>query len=143
MHDDADKYDKEDFFRISGTKNRLFEPSVFAAGLTDNEITDVKQFAKNEVLEGRRKSITPIVTDYLNVPGRNPLLVIYPVVLHGEQEKDDFDKAKVNNVIYGFAIGFPSTEKGVRIKYRANKIKIEQLMNRYYEEDEEEVEDDD
>ena len=143
MYDDADRYDKEDFFRISGTKNRLFEPSIFAAGLTDSEVEDVKQFAKNEVLEGRRKSTTPIVTDYLNVPGRNPLLVIYPVVLHGEQGKDDFDKAKVNNVIYGFAIGFPSTEKGVRIKYRANKIKIEQLMNRYYEEDEEEVEDDD
>ena len=143
MYDDADKYDKEDFFRISGTKNRLFEPSIFASGLKDKQVEDVKDFAKREVLEGRRKSATPIVTDYLNVEGRNPLLVIYPVVLHGELKKDDFDKAKFKNVVYGFAIGFPSTEKGIRIKYRANKIKLEQLMNRYYEEDEEEVEDDD
>lgn len=138
-----DVNDKEDFFRISGTKNRLFEPSIFASGLTDKMISDVKEFARNEVLEGRRKSPAPIVADYLNVRGRNPLLVIYPVVLRGEKNNDTFEKAKYKNVVFGFAIGFPSTEKGVRIKYRANKIKLEQLLNRFYDMDDEEEEDDD
>ena len=142
-YDDDNKFDNEDFFRVSGTKNRLFEPSIFAAGLNEFEINQVKKYAKNEMESGRRKSSTPIVLDYLNVQGRKPLLVIYPVVLHGKNNKDTFDKAKFKNVVYGFAVGFPATEKGIRIKYRANKIKLEQLLNKYYDEYDEEAEDDD
>ena len=131
----------ENHYRISGNKNRLFEPSIFASGLESGEVEMVKKYAQNEVVEGRRKSKTPIVADYLNVNGRNPLLVIYPIVLNDNFE--EFNKSKVGKVIFGFALGFPGTSKGIMIKYRANKIKLEQLAQRYADLDEEEDEDND
>ena len=66
------------------------------------------------------------------------MLVIYPIVLNDNFE--EFEKSKVENVIFGFALGFPGASKGVMIKYRANKIKLEQLAQRYADVEEEEEE---
>ena len=48
------------------------------------------------------------------------------------------------DVIYGFAIGFPYTDKGIRIKFRANAIQWMQMTNRLQsDDDEEDFEEDD
>lgn len=127
-------------FRISGNKNRLFEPSIFSSGLSDNAIEKVKKDVVKEVEQGNRKSKTPIAADYLNVR-INPLLVIYPVCLSTYEH--EFEASKYKNVILGFAIGFPGKNEGVMIKYRANKIKVDELINRFVEIDEEEDDDND
>ncbi len=124
-------------FRISGNKNRLFEPSIFSAGLSDEEI----RFVKNRVLEDdTRKTKTPIAADYLDIR-KKPLLVIYPISI--TTCKEEFDKVKYKNVVLGFAIGFPGKNEGVLIKYRANKIKVDELINRFVEIDDEEDDDND
>lgn len=127
-------------FRISGNKNRLFEPSIFSSGLNEKIIEEVKHYVIEEVKQGRRKSQTPIAADYLNVRV-NPLLVIYPVSLSTCEE--EFEVSKYKNVILGFAVGFPGKNGGVLIKYRANKIKIDELYNRFVEIDDEEDDDND
>ena len=118
----------------------MFEPSIFSSGLNEKIIEEVKQHVIEEVKQGRRKSKTPIAADYLNVR-ENPLLVIYPVYLSTCVE--EFEVSKYKNVILGFAVGFPGKNGGVLIKYRANKIKIDELYNRFVEIDDEEDEDND
>lgn len=117
----------ENFYRISGSKNRLYEPSIFASGL-DKEIID----------RIKSEHDLPIAADYLAFPERRPLLVIYPVKLKKEKQiLSSFDESKVNNVIFGFAIGFPKVSGGIRVKFRANKIKIKEMESIHVDEDEE------
>jgi hypothetical protein len=109
----------EKYYRISGDKNRLYEPSIFGSGLSDDEIKQAKE-----------KRSMPIAADYLDFPNRHPLLVIYPVKLKTDNQDEMIliDESQYNNAIYGFAIGFPKTSNGIRVKYRANKIKIQEIV---------------
>lgn len=148
-YDDSSIHENENYYRISGNKNRLFEPSIFKTGLSEKQIDEVVEKAKVRAYlakqEGRNRSDTPTVEDWLNVPGRKPLIVIYPVVLKCKDDKkiSEFLESSYKNVIYGFAIGFPFTDKGVRIKFRANAIQWMQMTNRLQSDDEEDFEEDD
>jgi hypothetical protein len=119
----------ENIYRISGSKNRLCEPSIFGFGLSEEEIKQAKE---------KRKM--PIATDYLDFPDRNPLFVIYPVRLKtdGQIFAESFDNSKYENVIFGFAIGFPKISGGIRVKYRANKIKLKEMEDNQNTDDEQE-----
>lgn len=124
---------EENYIRISGSNNRLVEPGIFNTGLTDDQIKELK-----------KRNKTPTAKDYLGVEGRRPLFVIYPVQLY-QNEKDktgvkDEEKERLltiysNEIIFGFGIGFPSHGDDVKIKFRANQIKIRELL-KAYEEDE-------
>lgn len=130
----VDNGSTENFYRISGNKNRLYEPSIFGSGL-DKELVE----------ELKSKRDVPIATDYLDFPNRNPLLVIYPVRLKTEDSlfPEAFDESKYKNVIYGFAIGFPKISEGIRVKYKANKIKISEMEGTLDSDEDEEYEWDD
>lgn len=126
---------EENYIRISGSNNRLLEPGIFNSGLTKDQITQVKKSKK-----------TPIAEDYLKVDGRNPLFVIYPVKLINKDKESDPEKEKIlseygNDIIFGFGIGFPSRNDEVKIKFRANKRKIEELTKAYEEDEDDDIED--
>lgn len=134
----------EDYLRISGHSNRLSEPGIFNSGLSKEEIEKIKKEKHGSQL---------IARDYLSVKGRNPLLVIYPLLLSDITEAskdnnvdDEFEeKIKRNfdekNVLFGFAIGFPGSESKEKVKYRVNLIKLSEMINDFEEEDMEDFDD--
>ena len=73
---------EENFIRISGSHNRLVEPGIFNAGLDEAGI----EMAKNNALKNHQDSPNPISKDYLDVPGRNPVFVILPIVIIVNEE---------------------------------------------------------
>ena len=138
----------EDFIRISGGNNRLAEPGIFNSGLDKDVIERIKDKYKNSGKE-------PITSDYLNVIDRKPLLVIYPMYLKNDKSKiididanlktwNDKNTIIQNlsglNAIIGVAIGFPGIDKGVKVKYRINEIKIKQMQFDLDDTDEEDEE---
>ena len=92
--------------------NRLIEPGIFSAGLTDEQLREIKA--------RKRKDLT--YSDYLNVDGRNPLLVLYPLSLRSGEER-------VNETPYiGFAVGFPARGRSERTAYQANEVKLREML---------------
>ena len=152
------KKEDKDFIRIAGSNNRLINPGDFAAGLSDDQLEKVKQAAKERLLNdttGKIKTDTPITKDYLS-QHENPMLIIYPIVLKctkdNAENPDDIDPAKKaiwdslsgNGAVLGFGIGFPNKEDGVKVTYRANQRKIEEMTKvNDYDLDEDEEDDDD
>lgn len=135
--------EEENYIRISGNNNRLAEPGIYNAGLTDKEIKNAKELAKKRKT-GKGEAIAK---DYLSVSNRKPLLIIYPIQLNNF-ENDELKQKIVNNyinenVLLGFAIGFPGIESKVIVKYRANEIKIKELSKSIEVEEVEEVYDED
>ena len=128
--------EKENYIRISGSNNRLLEPGIFNSGLTEEEIQKVKNCSNGK---------NPIAEDWLKVPNRNPLFIIYPVQLKDENEKNP-EKNKIleeykNKIIFGFGMGFPSRTNEVKIKFRANRRKIEELTKAFEEDEDDDYED--
>ena len=75
-----------------------------------------------------------------------PILVIYPLKLDpvDEKTKKIFESYfNPDSPVFGFAIGFPKKEEKVMVRYRINKIKIDELNNGLEFGDEEEDESDD
>ena len=98
---------EEDFIRVGMGNNRLIEPGIFSAGLTDEQLREIKA--------RKRKDLT--YSDYLNVDGRNPLLVLYPLSLKSGEER-------INETPYiGFAVGFPARGRSERTAYQASLTK--------------------
>ena len=92
--------------------NRLIEPGIFSAGLTEEQLETIKV--------RKRKDIT--YSDYMEVEGRNPLLVFYPLSLKSGDES-------INTSPYiGFAVGFPSRGRSERAAYQANEVKLREMM---------------
>lgn len=126
----------EGIIRISGNKNRLYEPGIFNSGLTKEQLDQVDKNVKTH--QGTNR----IAADYLNI-NRRPLLVIYPLRLN----KRNIEKANVDELsaiksvnygdpLFGIALGFPGIVTDERVTYVLNKVKIEQLsMDFEYEED--------
>lgn len=143
----------EQYFKIGRGNNRLMEPGIFEFGMSKAQISSAKEKAKQRSKNGG--DIDVIVKDYLDFR-ENPILVIYPINLSPlknltqedkerkkKTEEEDADKrAKVDalkgKMLLGFAIGFPGKESDERLVYRANKKKLEELMNGVEYDDEDE-----
>ena len=85
--------------------------------------------------------------DYLK-EREHPILVVYPIKLDLDKATDEAKEEymayfKSDVPIFGFAIGFPKKEEKVMVKYRINKVKIDELNNGLEFGDEEEEEPDD
>ena len=103
---------EEDFIRVGMGNNRLIEPGIFSAGLTDDQLREIRA--------RKRKDLT--YSDYLNLAGRNPLLVFYPLSLKSGKER-------VNETPYiGFAVGFPARGRSERTAYQANEMKLREML---------------
>lgn len=139
FHTDNDN----DFIRIGSTNNRVLDPGILNSGLTDEELDVLK----------KTKNIT--AKDYLNNIRKTPILIIYPIDLIVDNSKIEADndiklneriielkqKAKnrlENNLLIAFAIAFPKKESKIMVKYRANKIKLDELTKNLEVDDEDE-----
>lgn len=94
--------------------------------------------------DNKNVRIIPIISDYLSVSDRNPLLVILPIILNSDQSDSKEVKEKKENLmksfgnpLIGFAIGFSGKNGKIILNYRINKVKQAELtrMNEF-EEDE-------
>ena len=114
----------------------MLDPGIFNSGLTKEQIKEVKDHAKGK---------TPIAEEWLKSPNRNPLFIIYPVQLKREketsEEKEKILKEYENKIMFGFGMGFPSRNNEVKIKFRANKRKIEELTKVFEEDEDDDYED--
>lgn len=143
--------DDEDFLRISNHNNRLLEPGIFNAGLTEEQCEEARQ----NMLERIKLSKKPdqrenlISTDYLSVLQRRPVLVILPIYLNvTETDNPDKNLKKCmirdsfgNDCILGFGIGFAGNKSEKKImSFRINKVKAKQYLAEF--DDEEEMADD-
>ena len=110
---DCECRDEEDFIRVGRGNNRLIEPGIFAAGLSEEQLSGLR----------RKKNGDLTYADYLGVEERRPLLVFYPLelVVDGQSR---FDKP-----VIGFAVGFPSKGRRERVKYRANEVKLKERLS--------------
>lgn len=138
----------EDIVRIAKKNNRLLDPGIFNAGLTDEQIKIAKQSAKNRSKRKNNKNDTPIAEDYLEVPGRKPLLVILPVMLQQDDQNENnsdyeeckqaiIDKIKSQEYLLGLGIGFAGRQGKVMMKFRINKVKHDEYLRRFTETEDE------
>lgn len=126
----------DNIIRISGNKNRLYEPGIFNSGLNDEQLSQ----ANMNMVYHERKNL--IAEDYLNIQ-RRPLLVIYPIRLRKKKNSsiNDSEMRAISNFnngtpLFGIALGFPGIKTNERVSYRLNKVKIEQLsLDFEYEEE--------
>lgn len=135
------KRETEKILRIGDKNNRIIDPGIFACGLNSKQMEEVKKHAEERVrLAGKGNKDNYTVPDYLSVTDRNPLFVVYP--MHLESIENVYDNKRVveelcEDIVFGFAVGFPARENAERMRYRANKVKIDQIAS---ERDEPEVE---
>ena len=135
------KNKNDKYIRIGGHNNRVLNPNILEIG---NWLSPKK---KKEILEETgHKSLSS--EDYLKIR-ELPLFVIYPLYLKNNEtltaerdlsskelkeiynyKRDLINKFEINkgNPIFAFAVAFPKKESGVFIKYRANRIKINELQ---------------
>lgn len=123
---------ENDLIRIGGANNRVLDPGLLNAGLwyRDGEALSAKEYLKRRT---------------------TPILVVFPIDLNCENDKDTPEeirwkkntKAGLNgDVLLAFAYGFPGSDSKVMVKYRANKVMIEQLTAGIEIDDEDEGVDD-
>jgi len=125
----------ENYIRIGGSNNRIIDPGIFDAGL------GLSGADKAAILEAKRKNAkkaknTLTATDLLKLRER-PLLVVYYIDLKIDEDLSISDKESCveikeafgNDFLLGLAIGFPAKESTVLIRYRANKVKLEESTN--------------
>lgn len=142
------------YIRIGGTNNRVLDPGIFDCGLWLTE-------AQRELIlqeKQNHKGDTLSALDYLR-KRKNPILVIYPIELKieaSDAECQDVDRAAVEKLkrsirddvgntttpLVAFAFGFPEKESSLRLKYRANIVKLDELNGNLEINDDGEGEDD-
>lgn len=126
----------DNIIRISGNKNRLYEPGIFNSGLSPEQLDQAKA---NMISRGGKDLIA---MDYLNIL-RRPLLIIYPLRLKKSdiEKANSFEISAINNFnydtpLFGIALGFPGVKTNERVTYVLNRVKIEQLsLDFEYEEE--------
>ncbi len=143
----------ENIIRIAKNNNRLLDPGIFNSGLEPDQVEEAKALAcKRAKRKNLSKEATPIAEDYLGVSKRRPLLVILPIqLIQGDSKTKDSDYSldkkniiddyKRNDLLIGFGIGFAGREGKIMMKFRINKVKQSEYLNRFVE-TEDEVEDD-
>lgn len=136
VHRKFDQRPDENIIRISKGNNRLLDPGIFNSGLNEQQIL----YAKNNAKKDNRKNL--IAEDYLDVPNRNPLLVILPIKLKlDSDEKETLKQLKQNTIngyhgpLFGFGIGFAGREDKVYMTYRLNKVKQEEYLKMHQEDE--------
>lgn len=130
------------YIRIGGSNNRVLDPGILDSGFNP---TQKKQKAIKEETKGSDLS----ALDYLEIR-TTPILVIYPIDLKtgltlseekrepalSQREKEDICslRTKIKNEVdnyatplVAFAFGFPRKESEVKLKYRANIIKLDEM----------------
>lgn len=138
----------ENYIRIGGTNNRILDPGIFDSG------EDFSQEKRKAILDKKNAEATDgrhydelTALDYLK-HREMPLLVLYPIdLIVNEDDQSDTEITKKfiksgygKEFLWGFAIGFPLKDKKERMKYRLNKVKIdERTHNDDSDEDEEEM----
>lgn len=154
--------DEQDLYiRIGGSNNRVLDPGILNCGLwlTDDDRARILE-EKNAVAEDGRHYTELTAKDYLKRRER-PMLVIYPIDLKTdltteekraagllfdevEKQKKDIKQAFGEDLLVAFAVAFPEKESKVMVNYRANAVKLEELINGLEVDDEDEgVEDTD
>ncbi len=146
--------DEENFLRISDHNNRLVEPGIFNAGLTASQLEEAKQLMKYRIAHSNNPNAKEnlIAKDYLGVTNRKPLLVILPIYLNCEEDKEqNLEKLKLKKQIrnsfsdeclLGFAIGFAGkTDEKKLMNFRMNKVKAEEYLKGYADDEEEIIDD--
>lgn len=126
----------DNIIRISGNKNRLYEPGIFNSGLNQEQLA---QANANKERDNRDQLIAK---DYLDI-NRRPLMVIYPLSLRkkdissaNECEIKAIENFNFGTPLFGIALGFPGVDNNERVTYVLNKVKVEQLsMDFEYEEE--------
>ncbi len=119
----------QELLRIGDNNNRLIDPNIFNSGLTREQMGIARANERRRETETGKPSSGLTVTDYLSIEDRKPLLVIYPIELQPPTNANADEIAAVKNLsslpcVLGFAVGFPKKETGERLKYRANKVKL-------------------
>lgn len=153
------KNSNDEYIRIGGSNNRVMEPTVFNAGLwlTEEQKRNILE-EKNKNVSDDKKSKNLGILDYLK-EREDPILIIYPIELTDrltsseETDLSDADKHMFEQEkkkicdsftipLMAYAIGFPAKQGRVMVKYRANKIKLQELEHSELNDDEEGEDDD-
>ena len=144
LFDFSPSFDEEDFIRVGGGKNHLVDPNIYTLPLTPEQIKKVKERYKADKPDSKGN---PSAAYWLQ-ESEKPFLLIYPIDLkptsksqkteHFDERKAEFLKRELdNNIVYGFAVGFPGKVKQVlRVKYRINLKKQQELQEIQSDEDE-------
>lgn len=134
------KGNDDPYIRIGGANNRVLDPGIFDSGF------DSMQKKQKEIKQEKKGGVLSAL-DYLEIREK-PILVIYPIDLKtdsisaekilSQEEKDakcilrNAIKKEVDNYrtpLMAFAFGFPKKESAVKLKYRANIIKLDQITS--------------
>lgn len=142
--------DDEDFLRISDHNNRLLEPGIFNAGLSDEQQKEAKTLMKKRIAKSDNPNAKEnmISKDYLGVSNRKPLLVILPIYLNCEEDKEKNEeklknKKKIRDsfkdaCLLGFGIGFAGKNDEKKLmNFRMNKVKADEYLKGFSNEEEE------
>lgn len=129
----------EKIIRISKNNNRIVEPGIFNSGLSLEQIEEIKKKCQEKFNQGQRNSKDPVAQDWLDVEERNPLLVILPTKLKPD---NDTSKKLLNpyfkeNLILGFGLGFAGRKGRVMMKFKINKVKLDEYRKHLVEEEDE------
>ena len=139
----------ENYIRLGGTNNRIIDPGIFDSGVVISPEEKRNILLKKTRKRPDRPSDQLSANDWLKLRER-PLLAIYYIDLKiddknltlADRERYVATKQAFNNdLLIGFAVGFPARESRVLIQYRANLIKAEGLNSEEDEFDEEELSD--
>lgn len=145
-----DVRDDDDYIGISGSNNRLIDPGILDSGLEDLTAEKRRKIIESLPLNRKGEKRTEMsAMDYLKLRD-TPILVIFPIDLKTkdkdgneelEKQKREIKDGFGNNPVIGFAVGFPGKETEVKITYRFNKIKLDELKKEreevYYDDEEE------
>lgn len=137
---------KDTLIAIGSGNNRVLDPSDFNCGLwltPDDKENYLRKKGEEYPDDAPYNSMT--AKDYLKLR-QIPILVIYPIDLKvedNETEKTRIKESLENEPLLAFAVGFPNKESSDRFVYRANRVKLDQLIKDIEVCDDEEGEDDD
>ena len=122
----------ENYIRIGGANNRIVDPNMFGSGVSLSPEQKEKILAGKKTRSGKSaKQLT--AKDWLKLR-KQPILVLHYIDLEIVEEnhlkkdrcvavKEEFGE----DLLIGFAIGFPSTANKETHKYRANLVMISNL----------------
>lgn len=123
--------EEKKYIQMSGTKSRLGSVNYAKGGLTDAEVKIIQSRADKNKSSTEKKNYNQ--NDYFNTGyKRNPLLIIYPVLLTENKKEIEHQELiePYKNLVYGIALGFPDIDgKGKVVQnYKINKIKMKEIL---------------